>query len=90
MTEQATAVTILGIPVTVTDTVLEGDRPGREIEACAGQTVVRLRHTFGAADGPRPVVTVEQLRADLEAARQRIANEAAWREDLRVKLEQVN
>jgi hypothetical protein len=34
-------------------------------------------------------VTVEQLQTDMDAARQRVANEAAWREDLRVKLEQV-
>ena len=81
--------TILGIPVTVTDTVLEGDQPRREIEARAGETVVRLRHTFGAADGPRPQVTVEQLQADLDAARQRVATEAAWREDVRIKVEQL-
>jgi hypothetical protein len=88
MAGQETVLTVLGIPVTVTDTLLEG-KAGRDIEARAGETVVRLRHTFGAADGPRPVVTVEQLQTDMDAARQRVANEAAWREDLRVKLEQV-
>ena len=88
MAGQETVLTVLGIPVTVTDTPLEG-KAGRDIEARAGETVVRLRHTFGAADGPRPVVTVEQLQTDLDAARQRVASEAAWREDLRVKLEQV-
>jgi len=89
MAAEGTVLTILGIPVAVTDTPLEGDRPAREITAQAGQTVVCLRHTFGAADGPRPEMTVEQLQTDLDAARQRIANEAAWREDLRLKLEQV-
>jgi len=89
MAAEGTVLTILGIPVAVTDTPLEGDRPAREITAQAGQTVMRLRHTFGAADGPRPQVTVEQLQADLDAARQRVATEAAWHEDIRVKLEQV-
>ena len=89
MAGQAILFSVLGIGVTVMDTALEGETPGREITATAGQTVVRLRHTFGAADGPRPDVTVEQLQADLDAARQRVATEAAWREDLRVKLAQV-
>jgi hypothetical protein len=89
MAGKSKEVTALGLLVTVTETPLEGNRPRKEIEARAGQTVVRLRHTFGAADGPRPVVTVEQLQADLDAARQRAATEAAWREDLRMKLEQV-
>ena len=89
MAEQRTILMVLGMAVAVTDTPLQGDCPAREITAQAGQTVVRLRHTFGAADGPRPETTVEQLQADLDAARQRIANEAAWREDVRVKLEQV-
>lgn len=90
MAGQETVVMVLDIPVTVTDTVLEGECPGREIEARAGETVVRMRHTFGAADGPRVAVTVEQLQSDLDAARQRAATEAAWREDLRLKLEHVN
>jgi hypothetical protein len=89
MADQRTTITMLGMTVTVTETSLEGDRPGREITAQAGQTVVRLRHTFGAADGPRPEVTVEQLQADLHAARQRAATEAAWREDVRIKVEQL-
>jgi len=89
MAEQGTALMVLGMAVAVTDTPLQGDCPAREITAQAGQTVVRLRHIFGAADGPRPEMTVEQLQADLDAARQRAATEAAWREDVRIKVEQL-
>jgi hypothetical protein len=89
MAGQGTTVTMLGMTVTVTETKLPGEIPACEIVAQAGETTVRLRHTFGAIDGPRAEITTEQLQADLDAARQRAANEAAWREDLRVKLEQV-
>ena len=89
MAGQGSQLTALGMTVTVTETALDGEALGREITAQVGQTVVKLRHTFGADDGPRVALSVEDLQAQIDAARQAAANEAAWREDLRVKLEQL-
>lgn len=78
-----------GKTVEIEETALPGSRPGKHLRATVGETIVELAVTFGAEDGPRPDVTVEQLQSDLDAARQRVASEAVWREDLRVKLEQI-
>jgi len=84
-----TIVELRGKTIEIEETRLPGSRPGKHLRATAGETTVELAVTFGAEDGPRPDVTVEQLQADLDAARQRVAAEAAWRENLRLKLEQV-
>jgi len=60
-----------------------GKAPGKRLRATVGETTVEVALTFAAEDGPRPEVTVEQLQADLDAARQRLAAEAVWREQLR-------
>jgi len=84
-----TIVELRGKTIEIEETPLDGSLPGKRLRAMMGQTTVELAVTFGAEDGLRPDVTVEQLQADLDAARQRVAAEAAWHEDLRLKLEQL-
>ena len=72
--------------VEVADIAIAGEVPVKELVATVGATTVKSRVTFGAENGPRPELTVEQLQALLDAARQTVAEEAAWRENLRLKI----
>jgi len=79
-------VTLDKYTVRVADIAIAGEIPTKELVAIVGATTVKSRITFAADDGLRPELTVEQLQALLDAARQKVAEEAAWREDLRLKI----
>ena len=74
----------------VVDTDIGGDIPIKELRATVGGTTVSSRITFGGVYGPRPNLTLEQIQNDLDMARQKLAEEAAWRENLRTILAEVD
>lgn len=76
--------------VEVIDLPVEGTMPVRELRAEVGKTIRTMRVTFGAADGPRPTLSPEQVQRDLDDARQKLAEEASWCEHLRELLEGID
>ena len=53
-----------------------------EIAATCGEHVERHTWTIGAVDGPRPDPdTAEKLQEKLDNLREKIAHEAAWKEE---------
>jgi hypothetical protein len=44
---------------------------------------------WGADDGLRPEITVEQLQADLDPAGQKLAEEPAWQAQLRAPVAEL-
>ncbi len=79
-----------GKQVQVTDTDVAGVSPARLLEATVGSSTVKRTITFGAIDGPRPTVTLSQLQQDLNTARRRVAEEAAWKEELEQLLNRLD
>lgn len=60
------------------------------ITAVCGSTSIEMSHTFGANDGDRlQVPDVAMLQASLDAARQRAADEADWRETMTIAKAQL-
>lgn len=84
-------ITARGKQVDVEDFDLpQGDSaPAKLLVATVGNTRVEREHTFGAVDGPRPALTAAQVQKDLDDARQKLAEEAAWRAELAALLPQV-
>ncbi len=68
---------------------MAGEAPSKLLRATVGGVTVERTLTFGAVDGPRSAVTVADIQKDLDDARQRLANEAAWRSELASLLQQV-
>jgi hypothetical protein len=76
--------------VCVEDAEIDHIIAAREIRAIVGNTTVVSRVTFGGGiDGPRVNMTIEQLQKDLDTARQKAAEEAAHRENVRELMKQV-
>ena len=74
----------------VEDVEIEHIMAAREIRATVGSTTVVSTVTFGGGiDGPRVKMTLEQLQKDLDTARQKTAEEAAHRENVRILMKQV-
>lgn len=77
-------ITVRGKQVTVTDTDLSAEEmPTKELTAVVGSTTVKRHITFGAVDGQRIVLTQSDVQISLDAARQGIAEEATWREEVK-------
>jgi hypothetical protein len=61
-----------------------------ELTAMCGTTVEVSRVTIGAVDGPRPTPpTHEELQTVLDTHRQRVADEASWKETVTQHFEGV-
>jgi hypothetical protein len=85
-------ITVRGKAVQVTDTdgITTSAPPFKLLEAIIGSVSVKKTVTFGAVDGSRLPITLSQLQQDLDTARQQVADEAAWREELKETLKQVS
>lgn len=85
-------VTVRGKRVDVEDFDLPqmaGEAPTKRLTATVGGITVETTLTAGAADGPRPTLTLAQVQKDLDDARQRLAEEAAWQAERAELLKQV-
>ncbi len=61
-----------------------------ELKARCGQTLEISRVTIGAVDGKRlPPPTREQLQHMLDTHRQRVADEASWKETVRENIQGI-
>jgi hypothetical protein len=86
---QTTTIAVGEVQVTIETSDVASGVPAKNLRATVGDVVCESRVTFGAMDGPRLEVTAEQLQADLDNARQKLAEEAAWQAELRTLVSQL-
>lgn len=90
---QTTTIVVGETQVTVETSDAVNGVPAKKLRATVGDVVCEQIVTFGATDGPRAQLTddlLRQLQADLDAARQKLAEDAAWQAQLRGLVNQLN